>query len=176
MGMIRVSDEVEKKLKEVSDGRSMTATVDYLFRAATGEAERIFGDGNGELVAAFAGSVNDRLDKLASYLEKKFSHLEALIEDTAIDRLEKSGGDFQKHRIDIKWEDAKDFLWEEDGIVTEEEYLSSQFYTFLHEECSDELPIYTDGTTIYRDAYKPLPILKVTPKIREFLKSRGYNL
>lgn len=33
MGMIRVSDEVESRLKAISDGRSMSATVERLLAA-----------------------------------------------------------------------------------------------------------------------------------------------
>lgn len=70
MGMIRVSDEVESRLKGVSDGRSMSATVDMLLSGGTG----------GGLT-----TIINKLDYLENYLDKRLPKLESLIEDNLVD-------------------------------------------------------------------------------------------
>lgn len=71
MGLIRISDSAEEKIKELSEGRTITATVDWLVGR---------------------NDVSGRLDKMAAYLEKKLEQMKkdiiASIEDTTIDRID----------------------------------------------------------------------------------------
>ena len=73
MGLIRISDSAEEKIKELSEGRTITATVDWLVGR---------------------NDVSGRLDKMAAYLEKKLEQVKkdiiASIENTAIDRIDVS--------------------------------------------------------------------------------------
>lgn len=77
MGMIRVSDDAEKKIKAMADGRPVTATVD-------------------KLVAR--NDIAVRLDNLATYLERSLKEMKKdiikAIEDTTIDRVESGGARF----------------------------------------------------------------------------------
>lgn len=63
MGMIRVSDEVEKQLKEIADGRSMSATVGMLIRGAGNTADNMF-----SLTKEFMEHVDEKFDELESLI------------------------------------------------------------------------------------------------------------
>ena len=65
MGMVRISEEAEKRIKEVAarEGKTFTATVDSLLTSMD--------------IAA-------RLDKMATYLEKKFVDLEAALDGAVL--------------------------------------------------------------------------------------------
>lgn len=69
MGMIRVSDSVEGRLKEVADGRSMNATVEKMLAYCSSP--------EGFCVVKEAGA-DDR-----EYFEAKFDRLEELIRRAA---------------------------------------------------------------------------------------------
>lgn len=83
----KIGNELEKWAKE--DGCTLAGEIKNLLDIRAGKG-------------VYDG-INSRLDKMAEYLDKKFGHLESLIEDTTIDRIDapraKRGSralDFQK--------------------------------------------------------------------------------
>lgn len=98
MGMIRVSDEIEKQLKEIADGRSMTATVEMLLNNSGAEEPL------------------DKLDYLESYIAKRFDKLESLFTDNLVDVVA-AGRAPKKDPINLDWPDVQYLMFEllEDG-------------------------------------------------------------
>lgn len=77
MGMIRVSDEVEGRLKAVADGRSMNSVIEKMLAYCSSP------DG---FCSAPQADVSYE-PYLLEQINKRFDELKALIEDTTVDRL-----------------------------------------------------------------------------------------
>ena len=67
MGMIRVSDKVESRLKEVADGRSMNATIEKMLAYCSSP--------DGFCPVREAGAESER-----EYFDERFNKLESMIE------------------------------------------------------------------------------------------------
>lgn len=160
MGMIRVSDEVEARLKGVADGRSMSVTIEKLL------------DG-GETRGAGVDT---------SYFDKKFEELKDLIEDTTVDRV--AGGNRRKSSSSS-------------SIPVDYSVIRDLFYDFLEEDspewtCKEaargaaeasDLDCRnwkTDGTLIFDESSanngQRLDWVKITPRVKEFLISKGVDI
>lgn len=164
MGMIRVSDEIEKQLKEMADGRSMTATVEMLIKATENTAEELFGNGGGALVEATAGIVTKHFDEKFDELR---SELLAAINDTAVDRLARVQK--KKDPISIDWPDVQYIMFE---LLEEDapEWTCKEASKGAHE--SSELEALTwlaDDDFIYTTNGTRTNWLTITPRIKSYL-------
>lgn len=163
MGMIRVSDHAEKVIKEMSNGRTITATVDALVAASVSPDGKIHSE------PTLCAETRD-------YLDKKFDELKALIEDTTIDRVENKGGRKISGKTFLDWEITKEIFYEvmRDGGP---EWFSEQT-KFAIENLDTSLDCYIENDTLCSDdAYgSKRVILKVSPRIKEFLKSKGIDI
>lgn len=65
MGLIRVSDDAERRIKELAGGRTVTATVD-------------------SLVSGGAGDLKDYLDEKFSAVEKRLMKIEKMIDNNSL--------------------------------------------------------------------------------------------
>lgn len=165
MGMIRVSDEVESRLKGVADGRSMNATIDKL----------LAGGGGGD---SSIKTIIGKLDYLENYIDKRLSKLESLIEDTTVDRLassgRSSGGRREKKYIDfdiIRY--IMYTLLDEDSPEWESKTTAKYIYDYL----SDDLICYEQDDYIYTEnAHGYSKFIKISPRVREALdEERRYE-
>lgn len=160
MGMIRVSDEIEKQLKEMADGRSMTATVEMLIKATQNTAEELFGNGGGALVEATSGIV-------IKHFDEKFDELKSLLEDTAVDRLARVQK--KKDPISIDWPDVQYLMFEllEDDAP---EWTCKAASDGAHESSElDSLTWLADDEFIYTTNGTRTNWLTITPRIKSYL-------
>lgn len=150
MGLIRVSDDAEKKIKEVADasGSTITTTVDKMLQS---------------------NDIAARLDKMGKWLEKRFEDLEAniLAESAASSYTPRKA-----HRSTkvIPWPIVQDLMFDvlPDGA---EEWLPGMEEAA---RASDNLDMGTflieDNVLISNDAWGKAQWLKVTPRVENYLK------
>lgn len=154
MGMIRVSEDAEKQIKEMAEGKTITATVDALLAR---------------------NDIAARMDKMASYLEKKLNDIKdeiiSSIKDTTIDRLDsrpRGGGG----RISLDWPLVQELIFD---VAKPEDFVSKGLYTGVHESnILDEIDWFIENGQVWGDLHgSKLPYLNLTPNISSFLASKG---
>lgn len=150
MGMVRISEGAEKRIKEVAarEGKTFTATVDSLLASTD--------------IAA-------RLDKMGTYLKQRLDDLEAALDGASISYT-------PSHRKSsstkvIPWPIVQDLMFDvlPDGA---EEWLPGM------EEAartSDNLDLGTflieDNVLISNDAWGKAQWLKISPRVENYLKA-----
>lgn len=156
MGMIRVSEDAEKQIKEMAEGKTITATVDALLAR---------------------NDIAARMDKMAAYLEKKLNDIKeeiiSSIEDTAVDRLDSRPRSKSKVTpLDWEWPDIQTLLYD---IATEKDYVTKSDYDEMHESsCADQFKWYIEEGQVWGDFFgEKKPYLNITPIIKAFLTSKG---
>lgn len=156
MGMIRVSEDAEKRIKEMAEGKTITATVDALLAR---------------------NDIAARMDKMAAYLEKKLNDVKeeiiSSIEDTAVDRLDSRPRRKSKVTpLDWEWPDIQTLLYD---IATEKDYVTKSDYDEMHESsCADSFKWYIEDNQVWGDFFgEKKPYLNITPNIKAFLTSKG---
>lgn len=151
MGMVRISEEAEKRIKEVAarEGKTFTATVDSLLASTD--------------IAA-------RLDKMGAYLKQRLDDLEAALDGAVL-----SNSYTPKHRSSkvpkvIPWPIVQDLMFDilPDGA---EEWLPGM-EDAAH--ASDNLDMGTflieDNFLISNDAWGKAQWLKISPRVEDYLK------
>ena len=158
MGLIRVSDHAEQTIKRVSDGRTITATVDAILAAS------ITPDGK-----IYAGEK----DSLQSYLDEKFKHLESLIEDTTIDRLTTPS---RSSLVPLKWDGCLQevyFNFPDDDPCWPPKVKEA----WGESDTLDQAEFASDGNFIYDvTGGDRMAVLNITPELRSFLRARGFEV
>lgn len=156
MGLIRISDDAEKKIKEMAGDRTVTATVDSILASTD--------------VAA-------RMDKMAAYLEKKLNDIKeeiiSSIEDTAVDRLDSRPRRKSKVTpLDWEWPTIQELLYD---IATEKDYVTKSDYDEMHESsCVDSFKWYIEDNQVWGDFFgEKKPYLNISSDIANFLTSKG---
>lgn len=152
MGLIRVSDDAEKRIKKEAEaaGSTITTTVDKMLQS---------------------NDIAARLDKMATYLEKKFMDLEAALDGAVL-----SNSCTPKHRSSkvpkvIPWPIVQDLMFDilPDGA---EEWLPGMEEAA---HASDNLDMGTflieDNVLISNDAWGKAQWLKVSPRVEDYLKA-----
>lgn len=161
MGLIRVSDHAEQTIKRVSDGRTITATVDAILAASITP--------DGKIYAAKESSVKS----LQSYLDEKFKHLESLIEDTTIDRLASSRP--QNTLVPLKWDGCLQevyFNFPDDDPCWPPKVREA----WGESDTLDQAEFASDGNFIYDvTGGDRMVVLNITPELRSFLRARGFE-
>ena len=159
MGMIRVSDQVESRLKEVADGRSMNATIEKMLAYCSSP--------DGFCPTPQADTSYEPY--LLEQMNKRFDKIESMLDDTLVDRIEahKTGGRGEK--VYIPWEVARELFYEFlDEKSTE---WRPNVYNIL-QDTDDALNCYIqDGYICVDDHYgKQHLLVQVSPRVEEFLK------
>lgn len=144
MGLIRVSDAAEEKIKQMAaeSGRTVTSTVDVLVEGG--------------------GGVD------TSFFDKKFDELKSLISDTAVDRVAQSsgGGRAPGGKEWVKWAQMQYIIFNREDDDPAWILPEGAVFQFKNGD-PDELAYYVKDGTIYIDGPQPVAILKVTHDIRE---------
>lgn len=164
MGMIRVSDEMEQKLKQLADGRSMTATIDLLFKMASSNSED-------SVKAARAGACA----LLQEHIDKRFDELKALIEDTTIDRLD-AAPRTPKARTSrfLPWEDCIQDIYD-DFPASSDIWLSGVREAWGEADSMDMASYFVKNGEIWSNFYgHETPLLRITPELSEYLEEKGF--
>lgn len=153
--LIKLTDEVGAKLEALaqSNNVSMAKQVALLLDQAT------------------TTSVNERLDKLAAYLEAKFAELKHSIEDTTVDRLSVGGRRSAKVFI-TDWEIMYEIMF---TISTTQDWVDpAAFDSFTNSDLAQEFDYYIQDNQIrYAWHGADSPIINLTPNITNFLKEKG---
>lgn len=169
MGMIRISDEIEKRLKEVADGRSMNSVIEKMlaycsspdgFCPTQQASENVFG----------------KLEYLGGYIDKKFDELKALIVDTTVDRLSATRGARRDPALKtyVDWEIMQDILFDflDEGAP---EWVNKSAYEGVHESSDlDTAKFLVQDDCIYIEStYSKAAILNLTPRLKQYLAEKG---
>lgn len=159
MGMIRVSDKVEGRLKEVADGRSMSATVEMLLAKQ-------------DLKDSAHGDAKEIIYHIDEVLRARFDELASLIKDTAVDRLDRSFSR-PRYETEIDWPIMKELIY--DVLGYEDDSWASRAAAEGITESNDleETRFILSDNFICVDKGKKVPIIKLTPKVKTFLESKG---
>lgn len=161
MGMIRVSDQVETRLKEVADGRSMNSVIEKMLAYCSSP--------DGFCPAPQAGA-RDYEPYILEQMNKRFDELKSLIEDTTVDRVD---GPIKSVsgtvRIYVPWDVARKLLYE---FLPED---ASEFIGSASEairQTDDEFPVYIQDDKLWTEDFygAKSPILNITPRVTQFLK------
>lgn len=149
MGMIRVSDEVESRLKAISDGRSMSGTVEMLL------SNKGAGDNN----------------ELIEFLNKRFAHLESLITDNLVDVV--AAGSTHSRLTDnepLDWNVFRYIVFDLCKDDSSPEWVSQSVHDAM-DNLSDSIDtIVLDGYIWAVNDYGKSKLLKVSPRIEEAIR------
>lgn len=161
MGMIRVSDQVEERLKEVADGRSMSATIEKMLAYCSSPEG---------FCPAPQGTTSDE-PCLLEQMNKRFDELEALIADTTVDRVATGGRRAPGEREWVPWEQIQYIIFNHED--DDPAWIPSTQAVFQFKNGDpNEMAYYVQDDIIYIDKEQPIALLKVTPKIRKMIDER----
>lgn len=120
-------------------------------------------------------NINQRLDKMAAWLDSQFTSLKAAIEDTTVDRLDKARPS-KLLPSDITWENCIQdvyFDFPDDDPV----WLPKVKEAWGESDSMDMVEFSSDGSYIYDvTGGEEMPVLKITPTLRDYLKGKGFIL
>lgn len=159
MGMIRVSDQVEKRLKEVADGRSMNATIEKMLAYCSSP--------EGFCPVPQESQTNYE-PYLLEQMNKRFDKIESMLDDTLVDRIEAhktvGAGEFRG----IEWPQIQDLY---SDFPDEREWEPGVRKMWGEADSLDLCSYFTDGKYLYLENYgNKTKIMKMTPKLEEYLK------
>lgn len=156
MGLIRVSDDAEKKIKEAADasGSTITTTVDKMLQS---------------------NDIASRLDKMGKWLEKRFEDLEAniLAEGAACSYTPKSSSSSYSSNTHVEWPVVQDVMFEflPDGA---EEWLPGMEEAARGSDNLDLGTFFIEGDLLVsNDSWGKAQWLRISPRVKEYLSSRG---
>lgn len=154
MGLIRVSDETEQRIKEIKGEKSVGAVVDDLLTK---------------------NDIAARMDKMAAYLAEMRAELLSAIQDTTIDRVATSYTYRPKPKRQAfisDWQTARTVLYD---IAKESDYVNPALYdSFVNSDMADEFSYYVqDDQLRYTWHGGDFPILNLTPAITSYLTEKG---
>ena len=169
MGMVRISEEAEKRIKEVAarEGKTFTATVDSLLASMD--------------IAA-------RLDKMGKWMEKKFVDLEAALDGAVLSSSSsnsssnsnsssasyKSSNSYYGTPVD--WETLRD-MWLDFLPYEAEEWLPGREEAFRNSDNMDMGVYYIkNGLIVSDDTWGHADWMKVSPRVEEYLSSHGVEI
>lgn len=154
MGMIRVSDDAERKIKEMANGRTISATVDAILAGGAGGAD------------------------FKEYLDKKFDELKELIEDTTVDRVSgySGGRSFSREKEYLDWPVAQYILYEVCDEENAPEWVSKTIHNIV-DQWNDEFVIYVqDGFLWVQREYGSDKLLRVSDRVRAAIDSASDSI
>lgn len=153
--MIKLTDEVGNRLSDLAEKDSLTIT---------GEIKKLMDD-------------RRERDALAC-IELRLDKIQSLIEDTAVDRLDKGAAKTSSSTsgpVYLEWADVREMMydWAED-----EDWVSAAARSGMEDSnVSDEAQWSVQNGYVVGEFYgQNQAYLKLTPHIIDFLKGKGYEL
>lgn len=169
MGMIRVSDSVEERLKGVADGRSMNSVIEKMLAYCSSP--------DGFCYTPQDLGLGERLDNLASYLKEQFTELKTILDETRVDRVSSAGKKSTAKKVYIEWDIIRDLCFE---FLRDKPEMWTSTEAKRGAEESDNMqddPFYTDGEVIYSEGmFGHIDWVKCAPEVMAFLKERGVDV
>ena len=157
MGMIRVSDEVESRLKAISDGRSMSGTVEMLLTS-------VGPDGKIHTEPALCEETRD-------FLNKRFDELKSLITDNLVDVM--AAGDTHSRPTDnepLDWDVFRYIVFDLCKDDDSPEWVSQSVHDAMDNLNDSITTIVSDGYIWAVNDYGKSKLLKVSPRIEEAIR------
>ena len=161
--MIRVSNETEQRLKSISDGRSIGATVEMCLNALENMAAD---EEKKENSGAWA--------RLATHIDERFDELKTLITDSLVDAVDSGrapGGKLGEKEW-VPWEQMSYIIFthEDDDpawIIPE-----ASVFQFKNGDPTAYAYYVKDNVIFMESVGRPEPLIKVTTEIREAIDER----
>ena len=148
MGMIRVSDSAEEKIRALANGRTITATVDAIL------------------------AENSSLD--TSYFDKKFNELKSLIEDNLVDVVAAGNSHHPNSRFQdddiLDWDVFRYIIFDLCRDDSSPEWVSQSVHDAMDNLNDPITTIVSDGYIWAVNDYGKSKLLKVSPRIEEAIK------
>lgn len=159
MGMIRVSDEVESRLKAISDGRSMSGTVEMLLTS-------VGPDGKIHTEPALCEETRD-------FLNKRFDELKSLITDNLVDVV--AAGDhanrsYPQDNDILDWDVFRYIVFDLCKDDSSPEWVSQSVHDAMDNLNDPITTIILDGYIWAVNDYGKSKLLKVSPRIEEAIR------
>lgn len=154
MGLIRVSDEAEAKIKALSasSGRTVTSTVDTILQS---------------------NDIAARMDKMGKWLQKRLDDLEAAFDGAALSQPQSNRRPNRVKQNVIEWPVLQELMFEV-LPVGDEAWLPGREEAARGSSDMDFGTYYTDGEKIYSDdMWGHEEWLKCTSTVLAFLTSKG---
>lgn len=157
MGMIRVSDDAEKKLKALAEGRTVVAVVD-------------------ELLAH--NDLATRFDKQAVFMAEMKKDIIASIENTTIDRIATPVGRRapSSRIIDVDWPIFQELWLDHIDDRNNPAWTSKAAYDGLsNSDDASSCTYYIKGDQLWYNfmGVNDQPLLNLTPEVTDFLTEKG---
>lgn len=167
MGMVRVSEEAEKRIKEMAarEGKTFTATVDSLLAST---------------------DIATRLDKMGAYLKQRLDDLEAALDGavlsnspysrSASSNVSSSPRSNSSYGTPVDWETLRD-MWLDFLPYGAEEWLPGREETFRNSDNMDMGAYYIkNGLIVSDDTWGHADWMKVSPRVKDYLMNHGVEL
>lgn len=158
MGMVRVSEEAEKRIKEMAarEGKTFTATVDSLLAST---------------------DVAVRLDKMGAYLKQRLDDLEAALDGAVLSSGSSSHSSSRsKSPTPVDWETLRD-LWLDYLPYGADEWLPGREEAFRNSDNMDMGVYYIKNDLIVSDdMWGHTEWMKVSPRVKDYLMCHGVEV
>lgn len=154
MGLIRVSDDAEKRIKEVAEaaGSTITTTVDKILQS---------------------NDIATRMDKMGTYLKQRLDDLEAALDGAVLSSPSSSSHSSFNSSTPISWETLRD-LWLDFLPDGAEEWLPGMEEAFRKSDSPEMGEYYIkDGLIVSNDMWGKASWMKVSPRVKDYLLSHG---
>ena len=125
-------------------------------------------------------SISARLDKMATYLEKKFVDLEAALDGAVLSNSSYSSASSKSsnssYGTPVDWETLRD-LWLDFLPYEAEEWLPGREEAFRNSDNMDMGAYYIkNGLIVSDDTWGRADWMKVSPRVKEYLSSHGVEV
>lgn len=165
MGLIRVSDDAEKRIKEMAEaaGSTITTTVDKMLQS---------------------NDIAARLDKMGAYLKQRLDDLEAALDGAVLSNSYSSSSSSSasykssnsSYGTPVDWETLRD-MWLDFLPYGAEEWLPGREEAFRNSDNMDMGAYYIkNGLIVSDDTWGRADWMKVSPRVKEYLSSHGVEL
>lgn len=156
MGMVRISDDAEKQIKQIasSTGCTFTATVDKILQS---------------------NDIATRMDKMGAYLKQRLDDLEAALDGAVLSSssVHSSSHSSFNSSTPISWETLRD-MWLDFLPDGAEEWLPGMEEAFRKSDSPEMGEYYIkDGLIVSNDMWGKASWMKVSPRVRDYLLSHG---
>lgn len=176
MGMIRVSNDAESKIKELAEfsGCTITATVDAILESA-GQRTQVVGKSD-----SHTDDLRKKLDEIEGWLKKRFDDIEADIDGFILTSTSGSPNNSSSpshrgrgKRAYIPWETLQELFFEvvPDGYSA---WLPGAEGAARASDLLSQGEFFTDGSIIFSDdVFGKKDWMRVDKRVASYLESRG---
>lgn len=164
MGLIRVSDDAEKKIKDLANasGGTITTTVDKILQS---------------------NDIASRLDKMGAWLKKRLEDMEAnILAESSSSRpsssrsyTSRSSNPNNANGVYVPWEVLQPLMFDE--LYEGEEWLPGAEEAARGSDNLDMCSFFVrDGMIVSDDMWGKTSWLKVSPRVKDYLLSHGVEI